>query len=181
MDQGRIPERVLVPILAAVLGGIIGSGFGSYLSDKRWSYERTLDSYAKILRVLDEAVITSSRWPLKLRAAKSSSDPEAAASRVVDDAASVYTLIAEARTSITTIRVLHPHRRDEATQWLKRFNDMMLQLSGSAIAALEGDSTRYQQIQDELQAIRLSVIQAEHDDIPGSIFTGLQWLQHNLE
>lgn len=179
MEPGKYLERVLVPIIAAVVGGLIGSGFGSYLSDQRWSYERTLDSYSKLLRTLDEAVIATSRWPHKLKAAKASGDLSSAISDVSDDAASIYGLIAQARTSITTIRVLQPHRREEATQWLKRFNDSILQLSAASIEVIEGDSTRHRDLQDELQAIRLSVIEAEQSDIPGSIFVSLRWFEYN--
>ena len=64
------PDRLstaVIPLLAAFVSGVIGAGFGGYLTSKQWRYERTLDAYTELIGLVDRALIIVSDLPVNAK------------------------------------------------------------------------------------------------------------------
>ena len=161
----------MVTILAAVIGGLVGSWYGGYLSREQWKYQRTLEAYSSLLRILDDALIESASLPGEFELVdglnKSGRQSEAwEIIRRVNQAKTEFPrIVARARTSITDIQALHPSRLEEASAWLELINESVVPLVGFSIQAAHGDTAAHRRAQVSIEDVRRGVRLAQGEDL----------------
>lgn len=158
-----------VPLLAALISGLIGAGYGGYLSTDKWRYERTLDAYSELIAVVDRALIFISDLPKNATIGKSLAQQgmREDAIRYIEgnSPGRFYELLIQARRPALFLEALQPHRAQHVWNWLGRLNDIKSKaLAGSAVLASTGDSTDYLASCQEIEQIRREILDAEKED-----------------